>query len=107
LLVQQPLGRSRRAQQPVVPVVGFLNSASADGYASMAGAFRQGLEKTGYIAGSNVTIKYRWANDQYDRLPALAAADLVGERVTVIFANGPSVAGQGGNQYDSDRLLDR
>jgi putative tryptophan/tyrosine transport system substrate-binding protein len=72
-------------------VVGFLNSASADGYASMAGAFRQGLEKTGYIAGSNVTIKYRWANDQYELLPALAA-DLVGERVTVIFANGPSVA---------------
>jgi putative tryptophan/tyrosine transport system substrate-binding protein len=80
-----------RAQQPVMPVVGFLNSASADGYASMAGAFRQGLEKTGYIAGSNVTIKYRWANDQYELLPALAA-DLVGERVTVIFANGPSVA---------------
>ena len=80
-----------RAQQPVMPVVGFLNSASADGYASMAGAFRQGLEKTGYIAGSNVTIEYRWANDQYDRLPALAA-DLVSERVTVIFANGPSVA---------------
>jgi ABC-type uncharacterized transport system substrate-binding protein len=80
-----------RAQQPVLPVVGFLNSASADGYASMASAFKQGLKETGYIEGSNVAIEYRWADDQHDRLPALAA-DLVGKRVTVIFANGPSVA---------------
>jgi ABC-type uncharacterized transport system substrate-binding protein len=80
-----------RAQQPVMPVVGFLNSASADGYASMASAFKQGLKETGYIEGSNVAIEYRWADDQHDRLPALAA-DLVGKRVTVIFANGPSVA---------------
>jgi putative ABC transport system substrate-binding protein len=82
---------ARAQQQPAMPVVGFLNSASADGYASMAGAFKQGLKETGYIGGSNVAIEYRWANDQYDRLPALAA-DLVGKRVTVIFANGPSVA---------------
>jgi ABC-type uncharacterized transport system substrate-binding protein len=80
-----------QAQQLAMPVVGFLNSASADGYASMASAFNQGLKETGYIGGSNVTIEYRWADDQYDRLPALAA-DLVGKRVTVIFANGPSVA---------------
>jgi putative ABC transport system substrate-binding protein len=79
------------AQQPAMPVVGFLNSASADAYASMASAFKQGLKEAGYIEGSNVVIEYRWANDQYERLSALAA-DLVGKRVTAIFANGPSVA---------------
>src|SRR6266699_3528204 len=80
-----------RAQQPVTPMVGFLNSAAADGYASMAAAFRQGLGETGYIEGNNVHIKYRWADNQYDRLPALAA-DLVSRGVSVIFANGPSVS---------------
>jgi putative ABC transport system substrate-binding protein len=80
-----------RPQQPAMPVIGFLNSASADGYASMASSFKQGLKETGYIEGGNVGIEYRWADDQYERLPALAA-DLVGKRVTAIFANGPSVA---------------
>ena len=68
-----------RAQQPAMPVVGFLNSASAEGYASMAAAFRQGLRDGGYADGNNVTIEYRWAEDRYDRLPALAA-DLVSRR---------------------------
>jgi putative tryptophan/tyrosine transport system substrate-binding protein len=78
-------------QQTSVPVVGFLNSASAEGYAAMADAFRQGMKEIGYVEGNNVAIEYRWADNRYDRLPTLAT-DLVSRRVTVIFANAPSVA---------------
>jgi putative tryptophan/tyrosine transport system substrate-binding protein len=78
-----------RAQQPAMPVIGFVSSASAAGYQPLVTAFRQGLAEIGYVEGRNVTIEYRWAENQYDRPPDLAA-DLVRRQVDVIVANGPA-----------------
>jgi putative ABC transport system substrate-binding protein len=78
------------AQQPAVPVIGFLNSVSPDKYAPMVAAFRQGLKETGYVEEQNVAIEYRWAGGQYDRLPAMAN-ELVRRQVSLIVANYPAV----------------
>src|SRR5262249_57016941 len=76
-------------QQPTIPVVGFLNGASAWEYAYVVGAFRRGLNETGYVEGQNVAIEYRWAEGHYERLPTLVA-DLLSRHVTVIAANAPA-----------------
>jgi putative ABC transport system substrate-binding protein len=79
--------RSLRAQQNTMPMVGVLGSGSPGPLAPFVAAFHQGLSETGYVEGQNLEIEYRWAENRYDRLPALAA-DLVGRKVDVILAIG-------------------
>ncbi len=76
-----------RAQQPTLPVIGFLNSSSAVERVDLLRGFLQGLSESGYVEGRNVAIEQRWAEGDYDRLPKLAA-DLVGRRVSAIAATG-------------------
>src|SRR3954453_4058946 len=75
-----------RAQQSVMPVVGFLRSTPSEPFTHLVAAFREGLKETGFVEGQNVAIEYRWADDRLDRLPDLAA-DLVRRQVAAIVGN--------------------
>src|SRR5690349_12696688 len=81
-----------RAQQPVIPVIGFLNSASPHAWENYVAGLRAGLKEAGYDEGQNVTVEFRWAEGHYDRLPGMAT-DLVRRKVAVLVSTGgePSV----------------
>jgi putative tryptophan/tyrosine transport system substrate-binding protein len=99
-----PLGA--RAQQPVMPVIGYLGAESPAAFASRVRAFRQGLGETGYVEGQNVAIEFRWAEGQHNGLPALTA-DLAGRPVAVIVAPGGAPAGRQNRQPQRSQLSSR
>ena len=76
-----------RAQQPTIPVIGFLSSRSPSESASLVAAFRQGLREGGFVEGQNISIAFRWADGRYDQLGTLAA-ELVGLRVALVYTAG-------------------
>src|SRR5262245_66189515 len=84
------------AQQPGLPVIGWINAGSPDTFAPLVAGFYQGLKESGFIERHNVAIEYRWAHGQYDRLPALAA-DLVRRGVALIAATGGTVSALAAN----------
>src|SRR5262249_13075870 len=88
-----------RAQQPAVPVIGFISSRGPGGSAGVVAAFHRGLNETAFVEGRNVAIEYRWAEGQYHRLPALAA-DLVRRRVNIIVSAGGDPAAQAAKPAD-------
>ena len=81
------------SQQTALPVIGFLNSGSPEAFAPFVAAFMAGLKEAGFVEGQNVTIKYAWARNQYDRLPVLAS-ELVQNRIAVIVATGSPLTAQ-------------
>jgi putative ABC transport system substrate-binding protein len=91
-----------RAQQPALPMVGFVDAGSTESSAGYVAAFRKGLGETGYVEGQNVAVEYHWLEGQFERLPALLA-DLVRRRVAVI-ATPSSTRGQSCDRDDPDRI---
>ncbi len=92
-----------RAQQPAMPVIGFISSRSPDESASAVVAFRQGLAEAGYVEGQNVEISFRWAEGDYDRLPMMAA-DLARRQVTAILATASDIAPRAVEAGDKSHL---
>jgi hypothetical protein len=95
-----------RAQQPAMPVIGLLHSQSPEEYAGLLRRFRQGLRDTGFVEGENLSIEYRWANNQLERLPALAA-ELIRRRVAVIVSLGSATVALAGDHDHPHRFQQR